>query len=93
MVVLYDLLLLGLVLADTEQSLSASVFGGLILLNPADIYRLFNLAGSDAASLVSGSTGLLEASVAGPGMLLGLLVGWIAVPLLISMLIFQRRQL
>ncbi len=93
MVVLYDLLLLGLVLADTEQRLSASVFGGLILLNPADIYRLFNLAGSEAASLVSGSTGLLEASIAGPGMLLGLLVVWIVVPLLISVLIFQRREL
>lgn len=92
-VVLYDLLLLGLVLADSEQTLSSSLFGWLILLNPADVYRLFNLAGSEAASLVAGTGGIMDASYTSPALLLGLLAAWMLLPLLAAILIFQRREL
>ncbi len=93
LVVLYDLLLLGLILADSDQSLSSSVLGALILANPTDAYRFFNLAGSEAASLVSGTTNMLDASLAGPGILLGILVLWIVIPLAVAVVIFQRREL
>jgi Cu-processing system permease protein len=92
-VVLYDLLLLGVLLADKEHGLSSSLLGSLILFNPADAYRLFNLAGSEAASMVSGTAGLLEDSMLEPWMLVGVLLLWVIVPLAIALLIFQRREL
>jgi Cu-processing system permease protein len=92
-VVLYDLLLLGLVLADSEQTMSSSLFGSLILFNPADVYRLFNLAGSEAASMVAGTSGIMDTSYTSPSLLLGLLAVWMVLPLLAAILIFQRREL
>jgi Cu-processing system permease protein len=93
MVVVYDLLLLGLVLADSGGSISSDLFAGLLLLNPADIYRLFNLAGSDAASLVSGSLGALDESFLSPGLLLGVLSLWLLIPLVSAIWIFKRHEL
>ncbi len=92
-VVLFDLLLLGLVLADSEGRIHADLFAGLLLLNPADIYRLFNLAGSEAASLVSGSLGALDNSFLNANLLLGVLCLWILAPLLTSVWIFKRHEL
>jgi Cu-processing system permease protein len=93
MVVVYDLLLLGLVLIDSGRGVSANLFGTLQLLNPADVYRLFNLAGSEAASLVSGTVGLLEGSFLSPAVLVAFLCLWVIVPLLISIWIFRRHEL
>lgn len=93
MVVVYDLLLLGLVLVDEQNSVSANLFGALQLLNPADVYRLFNLAGSEAASLVSGTLGLLDGSFLSTGVLIAALCLWIIAPLLISIWIFRRHEL
>jgi Cu-processing system permease protein len=93
MVVVFDLLLLGLVLADSGGSISSDLFAGLLLLNPADIYRLFNLAGSDAASLVSGSLGALDESFLSPGLLLGVLSLWLLIPLVSAIWIFKRHEL
>jgi len=93
MVVVYDLLLLGLVLTDTENNISENLFGAFLLLNPADVYRLFNLAGSDAASLVSGSFGVLENSFLSSGVLILCLALWIVAPLLTSIWIFKHHEL
>ncbi|RLQ20505.1 ABC transporter permease [Seongchinamella unica] len=93
LVVVFDLLLLGLVLVDSENLISTELFAGLLLLNPADIYRLFNLAGSDAASLVSGSLGALDDSFLSPGLLLGVLTLWLVLPLASAIWIFRRHEL
>jgi Cu-processing system permease protein len=92
-VVVYDLLLLGLVLSDSAHRISTDLFGTLLLLNPADVYRLFNLAGSSAASLVSGSVGLLEDSILSPALLVLVLCLWVVIPLLISIRVFSRDEL
>ncbi len=92
-VVLYDLLLLGVLLADSEHMLSSSLLGSLIAFNPADAYRLFNLAGSEAASMVSGTAGLLEQSMLEPWMFIGILLLWTLLPLLLALLVFQRQEL
>ncbi len=92
-VVVYDLLLLGLVLNDNEHRVSTDLFGTLLLLNPADVYRLFNLAGSSAASLVSGSVGLLDDSFLSPPLLILVLCLWIVAPLLLSIRVFTRDEL
>jgi Cu-processing system permease protein len=92
-VVLYDLLLLGILLADKEQGLSSSLLGLLILLNPADTYRLLNLAGTGEASLVSGTAGLLDNSLLEPWMFVAILLLWVLLPLAMALLLFQRREL
>lgn len=93
LVVVYDLLLLGVVLTDSQHTINADVFSAALLLNPADVYRLFNLAGSDAASLVSGSLGTLESSFLNPGILIGALCLWIVTPLSAAMWIFRHHEL
>jgi Cu-processing system permease protein len=92
-VVLYDLLLLGAVLTDAGQAIDTGAFSALLLLNPADAYRLFNLAGSDAADLVTGNVGALGDSMLSPELLLSSLCLWIALPLAATLWIFQRHEL
>jgi Cu-processing system permease protein len=93
MVVVYDLLLLGAVVADTGQQTNGNLFAALMLLNPADTYRLFNLAGSEAANLVTGASGLLDASLLSWQLLIGVLSLWLLLPLVIATLIFRRQEL
>ena len=92
-VVVYDLLLLGLVLSDSQNLISSDLFSILLLLNPADIYRLFNLAGSEAASLVSGSLGALDSSFLSSGLLLSALCIWVIMPLAVAIWVFNRHEL
>ncbi len=91
MLVLYDLILLGVLLADKEQKIQPELFNGLVLANPADVYRLYNLAGSDAASMVSGVANI--ASTPGPNSLLGIMSIWVAVLLVIAIYLFSRKEL
>ena len=44
-VVIFDMALLGVLVADTEQVITAPVVETILLFNPADIYRLLNLTG------------------------------------------------
>ncbi|NCF19186.1 MAG: ABC transporter permease subunit [Haliea sp.] len=92
-VVVYDLLLLGVLLTGAGTRVSSDLFGMLMLLNPADIYRLFNLAGTEAASLVSGSLGSFEGTFLTPGILLAGLFIWVALPMAGSLWIFKRHEL
>ena len=92
-VVVYDLLLLAMALSDSQGLINSDLFSILLLLNPADIYRLFNLAGSEAASLVSGSLGTLESSFLSSGLLLSALCVWVVAPLAATIWIFNRHEL
>jgi len=53
-VVLYDLVLLGLLLTDHEQRIGQTLFSALMLVSPADTYRLLNLTAFDTAGQVAG---------------------------------------
>lgn len=57
LVVLYDLGLLAAVVADNGGSFTVSVFPKLLLANPADAFRLYNLASSDATAAAAGIGG------------------------------------
>ncbi len=92
-VLLYDLGLLGLLTADKGQNLSGEFVQGVLLLNPADIYRLFNLSGFESISQLSGLGGLAAQNIVGPAGLLGLLGLWVVAPLLMSIGIFTRKEL
>ena len=63
----------------------------LLLLNPAECFRLINLAGFEAARSYSGLTSIAESGVFRPAMVTAILVAWIAVPLGLALLRFRRR--
>jgi Cu-processing system permease protein len=92
-VLLYDTALLGILVADQGQTIDAAMLDILLLLNPADVYRLFNLTGSDEVGLYSGMAGPGEAGRLTPVLLVGALAAWIVVPLGLATAIFARRQI
>jgi Cu-processing system permease protein len=92
-VVLYDLALLGVLLADGGPRLSPSLVAGLLLFNPTDVYRILNLTGSESVSLVAGMAEAGRAAGLPPAGLFGLLLAWVAVPLAATIAVFQRREL
>jgi Cu-processing system permease protein len=57
LIVMYDLGLLGAVVADGGGAFTAEVFPWLLVANPADAFRLFNLAASEATAVASGVAG------------------------------------
>ena len=60
-VVLYDLGLLGAVVADNGGTFTKQIFPWLLAANPADAFRLWNVAGSDQVALATGMTGAADA--------------------------------
>jgi len=66
------------------------LFGGLLLSNPADVFRLlcFHWVGSAASPM--GLASVVESGMSA-GLLLGVLALWIVVPLVLSYLLFRRR--
>lgn len=93
LVLLWDMGLLGLLVADQEQRISSGLVDAMLLLNPADTYRLFNLAGLEDVRLLSGMAALGGESGLAPGLLLAALAAWIVVPLTAAAFLFSRREL
>lgn len=56
-IVLYDLGLLAAIVSDNGGAFTTRVFPWLLVLNPADAFRLYNLAASDATAAASGLAG------------------------------------
>ena len=78
---------------DEEQKISQQLFSTLMLASPTDAYRILNLSLFEGVSEAAGIAGV--ASEAGmSGMLLaGSLALWIVLPLIATLLVFQRREL
>jgi Cu-processing system permease protein len=91
-VVLYDMGLLGLLVADQGRIVTGGVLNLLLLANPADIYRLFNLTGFSNVRMLAGMAGLSAQVTLGNAALAAALLGWIVVPLSAASLVFARRQ-
>ncbi len=60
MIVLYDLGLLAAIVADDGGSFTTAVFPFALLANPADAFRLYNLAASEATSAAAGVSGAAQ---------------------------------
>ncbi|AEV37639.1 Membrane protein nosY [Pseudovibrio sp. FO-BEG1] len=60
LIVLYDLALLGALVADSEGFFASTVFPFALLANPADAFRLFNLSALNANAMVGGMAGVAE---------------------------------
>jgi Cu-processing system permease protein len=93
LVLIYDMALLGLLVVDQGRFISAGILNALLLLNPTDVYRMFNLAGSANVSLFSGMAGLADTMTLNPGILLMALAVWAALPLALAAFVFSRREL
>jgi Cu-processing system permease protein len=92
-VLIYDMALLGILVADQGRTLTAARLSWLLLLNPADAYRLLNLTGLANVSMFSGMAGLSGQISLGPSGLIAALFGWTALPLGLATALFMRRQL
>ncbi|MBX5454766.1 MAG: ABC transporter permease [Acidobacteriia bacterium] len=92
-VLVYDLALLGILVADQGRTLGAQAVAWLLLLNPADAFRTLNLLATPDARLFSGLSGLAEQARISLSAVAAALVLWVVVPLAASMALFRRKQI
>jgi Cu-processing system permease protein len=92
-VLLYDMVLLGVLVADQGRTVTADGLNLLLLLNPTDAYRLLNLTATPDVSGFAGVAGLGARTGLGPGALIGALATWMVVPLVAATALFARRQI
>jgi Cu-processing system permease protein len=93
LVLVYDMALLALLVVDQGRTVSAGTLNALLLLNPTDVYRMFNLAGSTNVSMFSGMAGLADTMTLSAPILLAALTAWAALPLALATFAFSRREL
>lgn len=87
-VLVFDLALLGLLVASAGRNASAWAPYAL-LLNPADVFRVLNLFGSDAMRGTFGLGTLLPEHWNHPALLCGVMLAWIIGPLAIGLWRFR----
>lgn len=93
LVLIYDMALLGLLVVDQGRAISAGLLNSLLLLNPTDVYRMLNLAGSVNVSAFSGMSGVAETVALNTTILLVALCAWALLPLALATVAFSRREL
>ncbi len=93
LVLIYDMALLGLLALDQGRNISAAALNAMLLFNPTDVYRLFNLTGFANVSTFAGMAGLAQSTSLSTQVLLLALVMWTIVPLGLAALAFSRREL
>lgn len=92
-VLIYDMALLGILVVDQGRFITTGILNALLLFNPTDAYRIFNLAGSANVSVFAGMAGLANTITLNPLVLLAALTAWALVPLALAALAFSRREL
>jgi Cu-processing system permease protein len=60
LVVLFDMALLGALVVDQGRTISSTALSGMLLFNPTDVYRLFNLAGAENVSVLTNMSGIAD---------------------------------
>jgi len=89
---IYDMALLGLLVADQGRLMTVGLLDVLLLANPADVYRLLNFIGFSDVSRFAGLAGLTQQMRFGAPVLAAVLSGWVVLPLVVAMLLFKRRE-
>jgi len=92
-VLIYDMALLGLLVLDKGNVITAPILNALLLFNPADAYRVLNLTGLGGVSQFTGMAGLSQDAALPITALIAALLLWTAVPLTGAALALRRRQL
>lgn len=91
-VLIYDMALLGALVAAQGRALPPGLLDAVLLANPADAFRLLNL-GSGGAAALSGLGGIAAHTALGLPALIAALIAWTVIPLAAGMLVFSRREL
>jgi Cu-processing system permease protein len=89
LVVFYDLVLLVALIIDKGKHISEGLFSTLMLVNPADAYRLFNFSGFEETGQLIG-VGHVEMNWLWP--LVSMFI-WVVVPFFMTVARFHRREL
>lgn len=92
-VLLFDMALLGVLVADQGQTLKANTVTALMMFNPADIYRMLNLTGSPDIAALAGMAGVSESVRMPASVLTGSLLMWSLIPIGLAIMVFRRREL
>ena len=93
LVIVYDMALLGALVADGGEGISASVFDMLLTVNPADAFRMINLSGFEDVRVAAGLV-ISDLEGIGNGFAPVLSLGmWVVVPLILAVVLFRRKQL
>jgi len=92
-VVLYDLVLFGALTLDEGQNISQQLFTILMLINPTDSYRIFNLSLIEGVSQASGMAGVASEAGLSFELLSAVLLLWVILPLSATLVLFQRREI
>ncbi|HJW55642.1 MAG TPA: ABC transporter permease subunit [Burkholderiaceae bacterium] len=82
-VLIFDLLLMG-ALVVSQGRLGSGVFAALLMLNPADIFRLLNIFSSEQVQNMYGLATVMPENLTNPMTLLAIMLGWIIVPFLFA---------
>jgi Cu-processing system permease protein len=90
---LYDLVLLGALLADEEQVMSEQLLTTLLMLNPTDAYRVFNLTATESISQVVGLADLAASTELAQASSLLVLGVWMLVAIGMAVAALYRREL
>lgn len=83
LVLVFDLLLLGLLVATGGQ-FGGQVFAYLLLLNPADIFRILNVFSLDDVQRLYGLANILPPALSQVGWLASAMLAWIVAPLALA---------
>ena len=92
-VVIFDMALLGILVADSKQAITAPMLETILLFNPADVYRLLNLTGYENTAMYAGMAGLSGQLTLGIPVLVAAQLLWIALPFALAAWIFRKRQI
>lgn len=90
-VLIYDMALLGGLVAAKGHAVPALLLDLLLLANPTDVYRLLNLGAGNAGAL-SGMGGIAAHSGLTPPALVAALLLWTVLPLGCATIVFSRRE-
>jgi Cu-processing system permease protein len=82
-VLVYDLLLLGLLVASGGR-VGGDAFAYLLLLNPADVFRILNVFSLDDLRTLYGLASIVPPALANPWLMGSAMLGWIVAPLLLA---------
>lgn len=92
-VLLYDMGLLALLAAGSDGGINGELVKWLMLINPTDSYRMFNLTSSSDTALLSGMAGLSSEHRVSDISLILIMLSWIIAPLVAAITIFKWREL
>jgi Cu-processing system permease protein len=88
-VLVFDLLLLGALVLGGGQW-GSDLFPYLLLLNPADVFRIANIFGVEDVRTMYGLTTVFPEKLANAGVLGGVMVLWIVMPLIVAVWRFRK---